>query len=88
MASTEPLAISVADAALRLGVSYSTVRAMIADGRLPVLRLVGRKGTRGRVLVRVADLNALLDKAAATLHEAAPQFPLADLRKIVEGDMK
>jgi hypothetical protein len=33
---------------------------MIADKRLPCVRLVGRKGSRGRVLVRTADVDALL----------------------------
>jgi len=57
---SDPLALTVAEAARRLSVSVSTIRAMIADKRLPCVRLVGRKGSRGRVLVRTADLDALL----------------------------
>ena len=57
---SEPQALIVAKAARRLSVSVSTIRAMIADKRLPCVRLVGRKGSRGRVLVRTADLDALL----------------------------
>ena len=57
---SEPQALIVAKAARRLSVSVSTIRAMIAVERLPCVRLVGRKGSRGRVLVRTADLDALL----------------------------
>jgi excisionase family DNA binding protein len=58
---SDPLALTVAEAARRLSVSVSTIRAMIADERLPCIRLVvGRKGSRGRVLVRTADVDALL----------------------------
>ncbi len=58
---SDPLALTVAEAARRLSVSVSTIRTMIADKRLPCVRLVvGRKGSRGRVLVRTADLDALL----------------------------
>ena len=57
---SDPLALTVAEAAPRLSVSVSTIRAMIADKRLPCVRLVGRKGSRGRVLVRTADVDALL----------------------------
>ena len=57
---SDPLALTVAKAARRLSVSVCTIRAMIADKRLPCIRLVGRKGSRGRVLVRTADLDPLL----------------------------
>lgn len=57
---SDPLALTVAEAARRLSVSVSTIGAMIADKPLPCVRLVGRKGSRGRVLVRTADLDALL----------------------------
>ncbi len=57
---SDPLALTVAEATRRLSVSVSTIGAMIADKRLPCVRLVGRKGSRGRVLVRTADLDALL----------------------------
>jgi excisionase family DNA binding protein len=55
---SDPLALTVAEAARRLSVSVSTIGAVIADKRLPCVRLVGRKGSRGRVLVRTADLDA------------------------------
>ncbi len=54
------LALSVAEAARRLSVSVSTIGAVIADKRLPCVRLLGRKGSRDHVLVRTADLDALL----------------------------
>jgi excisionase family DNA binding protein len=57
---SDPLALTVAAAAQGLSVSVSTIRAMIADKRLPCVRLVGRKGSRGRVLVRTTDVDALL----------------------------
>ena len=63
---SDPLALTVAEAARRLSVSVSTIRAMIADKRLPCVRLVGRKGSRGRVLVRTADVDALLCAPALT----------------------
>jgi len=58
---SDPLALTLPEAARRLSVSASTIRAMIADGRLPIVRIVGRKGSRGRVLIRTADLDTLLD---------------------------
>ena len=63
----EPLAVTIAEAAKRLSVSTTTIRAMIADKRLPCTRIVGRSGTRGRIVIRVTDLEALLtgDEVAA-----------------------
>jgi excisionase family DNA binding protein len=61
----QPLAVTIADAAKRLSVSPSTIRAMIADNRLRAVHVVGRSGTRGRVVIRVADLEALLSHEAA-----------------------
>ncbi len=58
---SDPLALTAAEATRRLSVGVCTIGAMIADKRLPCLRpVVGRKGSRGRVLVRTADLDALL----------------------------
>ena len=68
---SDPLALTVAEAARRLSVSVSTIRAMIADKRLPCVRLVGRKGSRGRVLVRTADVDALL---CAPAHETGCRY--------------
>lgn len=59
----EPIAVTIAAAAARLSISISTLRAMIADKRLPCSRLVGRAGSRGRILIRVADLDALLSSS-------------------------
>jgi hypothetical protein len=50
----------VAEAIRRLSVNVSTVETTIDDKRLPCIRLLGRKGARGRVLVRTADVDALL----------------------------
>ncbi len=61
----QPLAVTIADAAKRLSVSPSTIRAMIADKRLRAVHIVGRSGTRGRVVIRVADLEALLSHETA-----------------------
>ena len=52
----QPLAVSVTGAARLLGVGIGTVRALVADGRLPIVR-VGR-----RVLIPVDGLTALLDE--------------------------
>ena len=58
------LAVTIAEAARRLSVSPTTIRAMLTDKRLPCTRIVGRSGTRGRLVIRVADLDALLTGAA------------------------
>jgi excisionase family DNA binding protein len=52
--TTEPYAISIAEAADRLGVSKSYLYQLAKEGRLPVVRL-GR-----RVLVPVESLQGLL----------------------------
>ena len=57
---SDPLALTVVEPARRFSVSVSTIRAMIAGKRLPCIRFVGRDGWRGRVLVRTADVDALL----------------------------
>lgn len=60
---SDPLALTIPEAAKQLSVSVSTIRAMIADGRLKCARIIGRKGTRGRVVIRTPDLDALLTRA-------------------------
>jgi len=62
MAST---GLSVREACRRLNVSENTLRAMIADGRLPYRRIIGRSGTRGRIVIREADVDDLLAPPAA-----------------------
>lgn len=64
MLKPEPIAISIAEAAQRLGVSPATISHMIADNRLRASRLVGRAGTRGRVVVHASSLTELLDETA------------------------
>jgi excisionase family DNA binding protein len=56
----EPIAVSIAGAAKRLGVGVSTIRCMIQDGRLPHTRIVGRIGERGTIRIKLADVDALL----------------------------
>jgi hypothetical protein len=57
---SDPLALTVAAAVRRLSVNVSTIGAVIADKRLPCVRLLGRNGSRGRALVRTAEVDALL----------------------------
>ena len=63
--TTDPLALTIPEAARRLSVSVSTIRELIRSKRLPFVRIVGRAGSRGRVLVRTADLDALISGAAS-----------------------
>jgi excisionase family DNA binding protein len=56
----EPIAISIAGAAKRLGVGKTTIRCMIQDGRLLHTRIVGRIGERGTIRIKLADVDALL----------------------------
>lgn len=55
----EPAVLTVKTAAARACVCESLVRGWIADGRLPHSR-VGATGKRGKILVAVEDLDALL----------------------------
>jgi excisionase family DNA binding protein len=57
----EPLAVSISEACQRLGVGETTLRAMLDAGRLPFSRLGALPGKRGRVVIKMADLTALLD---------------------------
>lgn len=60
--SPEPLAVSISEACQRLGVGETTLRALLDNGRLPFSRVPGANpDSRGRVLIKVADLAALLD---------------------------
>jgi excisionase family DNA binding protein len=69
----DALAISIPEAAGRLGIGETTLRAMIDGGILPAVR-IGLPGKRGRVVVRVSDLDKLL---------AAPAGPKAPAGKTV-----
>jgi excisionase family DNA binding protein len=64
----EPLAVSITEACQRLGVGETTLRALLDDGRLPFSRIPGAnpKG-RGRVLIRVSDLDKLLTATAVAV---------------------
>jgi excisionase family DNA binding protein len=59
--SAEPLAVSIREACQRLSVGETHLRTLLDDGRLPFSRIPGANPkSRGRVLIRVSDLNALL----------------------------
>lgn len=53
----EPISLSVTEAAKFIGVSRRTVCREIKEGKLPAVRIAGRR----RVLVRIDDLKAYLD---------------------------
>ena len=58
----EPLAVSISEACQRIGVGETTLRALLENGRLRFSRIPGANPDgRGRVLIKVADLAALLD---------------------------
>ena len=71
--------LTVARAAARAGVSKSLVYAWCADGTLPHLR-VGRAGKRGKVLVRAADLDAVLAGFRVRAGRPPPAPPLVHIR--------
>jgi excisionase family DNA binding protein len=57
----QPLAVSIEQACQCLGVGETLLRQMMADGRLPFSRVPGTNAARrGRILIRVADLDKLL----------------------------
>jgi excisionase family DNA binding protein len=58
--------MSIAEAAERLGVHRLTVNHMIANGTLRASKLVGRSGSRGRVVIRVSDVEKMLDETAVS----------------------
>ncbi|MHC6156591.1 helix-turn-helix domain-containing protein [Bradyrhizobium elkanii] len=57
-----PIALSINEACNRLNIGETTLRTLLDTGRLPYSRLPGSnpKG-RGRILIKVADIDALLD---------------------------
>ena len=65
----DALAISIPEAAGRLGIGETTRRAMIDGGILPAVR-IGLPGKRGRVVVRVTDLDKLLATPASAKPKA------------------
>ena len=57
------ICLNVDEAAFALGCSTKTIRRMLADKRLPYSRLKTSRG-KGRVVVKVADLEKLLEPEA------------------------
>lgn len=76
--------LTVLQAAERAGVSEALVRAWVADGSLPHYRL-GRKGSRGKIMIAAADLDGLLSgfKVEASVPRPKPvkPAPLKHLRR-------
>jgi excisionase family DNA binding protein len=62
----EPLSVSISEACQRIGVGETTMRALLDSGRLPFSRVPGANPeSRGRILIRVRDLDKLLTATAA-----------------------
>lgn len=57
------LAVPIPDACRMLSIGETLLREQMADGRLPFSR-IGKKGKRGRILIKVVDLEKLLAKTA------------------------
>jgi excisionase family DNA binding protein len=57
------ICLNVAETAVALGCSAKTVRRMLADKRLPYSRLKTSRG-KGRVVIKLADLEKLLEPEA------------------------
>jgi excisionase family DNA binding protein len=61
----EPLAVSISEACQRIGIGETTLRALLDNGRLPFSRVPGGNPEgRGRILIRVRDLDKLLTDTA------------------------
>ncbi|MGY3441103.1 helix-turn-helix domain-containing protein [Bradyrhizobium sp. USDA 4473] len=62
MSDIVPIALSINQACKYLGVGETTLRTVLDAGRLPFSRLpaANPKG-RGRILIKIADLDALLN---------------------------
>jgi excisionase family DNA binding protein len=61
----QPLAVSIEQACQCLGIGETLLRQMLDDGRLPFSRVPGTNpGSRGRILIRVRDLDNLLTATA------------------------
>ena len=62
--STLPkIAVGIAEACTMISVGETLLREMMDDGSLPFSR-VARKGKRGRIVIRVSDLDKFLTNAA------------------------
>jgi Helix-turn-helix domain len=63
LSSEQPLAVSIPEACRKLDLGETTLRILMDSGRLPFSRIPGANPQgRGRILIKVADLNALLDQ--------------------------
>lgn len=72
----EPLAVSIQEACQRLSVGETTLRTLLDTGRLPFSRIPGANPAgRGRVLIKVADLAALLDQTRVKVDPTARHEP-------------
>ena len=58
------LAVPIPEACRMLSIGETLLREQMADGRLPFSRIVRKGKKRGRILIRVADLEELLSKTA------------------------
>jgi excisionase family DNA binding protein len=58
--NTSRITLNLPEVAERLGVSLSHVKHLVNNGVLHSTTLPGRSGTRGRRVVRIADVDALL----------------------------
>ncbi len=61
--------MTVKEAAKKLEISASLAYALIADGRLPHLR-IGARGRRGKILLRDADIEKFLELCRVDAEES------------------
>ena len=73
------IALNVSEAAAATGCSTKTIRRMIADKRLPSSRLKTTRG-KGRVVIKPADLEALLVPGVADVSQITRSRPCAPPR--------
>jgi hypothetical protein len=75
VASETILAVNIPEACRRISVGETLLREMMADGRLPFSRLPGSKpDSRGRIVIRVTDLEKLLIAARADVSDNRAAF--------------
>jgi len=75
------LAVNIPEACRRISVGETLLREMMADGRLPFSRLPGSKpDSRGRIVIRLTDLEKLLIATRANVSGDGATFRVAALR--------
>lgn len=87
MSDNPPPYLTVKQAALRAGVSGSLVYAWCGDGTLSDLRVGRRAGSRGKILIAPADLDAVMasfragppPSASAPASSGSPVGPFSEL---------